>query len=705
MKNILKLSLLLVGLVALVYSCRKEELDLDSLTDFAPGIASITPADKEVLASGTSFDLKAKFVSGSVSTLSSATIRLINEGGTEVKSVTKSVAGTADSVVVAGADFSASSLPVGKYTITVEVKDVKGKAQTKSVVFSIGIIPQIGIIGSATAKGWGEDTDMTNLGNGVYEIVIDLAAGEVKFRQDNDWAVNWGAKDFPSGVGTQGGPNIPVPAGKWKVTFKPSTGAYSFANAVTYASKAKELYLLGGFNNFEGSQYPFNLVADNTWVLNEILIKPGTLFKFSEGPAFMGKSWGDNEGDGKAEEFGKNISFSAPEGEAYYKVTFNDKTLKYSFTFLKYPAIGIIGSGTPGGWNTDTDMTNKGDGTFEVLIDLVAGEVKFRANKDWGTNWGGTDFPEGIATLNGPNIPVTAGKFKVVFNPATGAYKFTPDAGITSVGIIGSATPGGWGAETAMADKGAGNYEVLIDLIVGEAKFRANNDWAINWGAADFPAGVGTQGGANIPIATAGKYKVTFNANTGAYNFAPGIASVGIIGSATPGGWGAETPMTDKGGGNYEILIGLSGDECKFRANNAWDVNWGAADFPAGVGTQGGANIKVTKGIYLVTFNSNTGAYNFAPASIGIIGDATPGGWGADTNMDEDAAAVGVVKLTVALLDKECKFRANDAWDINWGGTGFPTGTGTQNGPNIKVPAAKTYTVTFNVNTGAYDFQ
>ena len=164
MKNILKLSLLLVGFAALVFSCRKEELDLAALTDFAPGIASITPADKEVVAAGDNFSLKAKSFSGSISTLSSATLKLINEGGTEVKSVTKSIAGTADSLVVSGADFGAASLPVGKYTVTVEVKDVKGKAQTKSVEFTIGVIPKIGIIGSATAEGWGEDTDMAHLG-------------------------------------------------------------------------------------------------------------------------------------------------------------------------------------------------------------------------------------------------------------------------------------------------------------------------------------------------------------------------------------------------------------------------------------------------------------------------------------------------------------------------------------------------------------
>ncbi|HNG90348.1 MAG TPA: SusF/SusE family outer membrane protein, partial [Saprospiraceae bacterium] len=178
---------------------------------------------------------------------------------------------------------------------------------------------------------------------------------------------------------------------------------------------------------------------------------------------------------------------------------------------------------------------------------------------------------------------------------------------------------------------------------------------------------------------------------------------VGIIGSATPTGWGSDTEMKNDGNGNFSILIGLDNGEVKFRANKDWAINWGAAAFPSGIGTQGGANIPVTKGIYLVTFNANTGAYNFAPASIGIIGSATPSGWGSDTNMNEDAA-VGVVKVSIALSADEVKFRANDDWAINWGGSGFPTGVGTQGGPNIKIPAAGTYNVSFNVNTGEYSF-
>jgi hypothetical protein len=58
------------------------------------------------------------------------------------------------------------------------------------------------------------------------------------------------------------------------------------------------------------------------------------------------------------------------------------------------------------------------------------------------------------------------------------------------------------------------------------------------------------------------------------------------------------------------ILIG-PGKNAKFRADNAWTVNWGAATFPNGIGTQDGANIPATAGTYQITFNSATGEYTF----------------------------------------------------------------------------------------------
>ena len=52
---------------------------------------------------------------------------------------------------------------------------------------------QWGLIGDATPGGWDEDTDMTyNAEEGAWEIQLDLTAGEIKFRANNDWAINLG---------------------------------------------------------------------------------------------------------------------------------------------------------------------------------------------------------------------------------------------------------------------------------------------------------------------------------------------------------------------------------------------------------------------------------------------------------------------------------------------------------------------------------
>ena len=51
-----------------------------------------------------------------------------------------------------------------------------------------------------------------------------------------------------------------------------------------------------------------------------------------------------------------------------------------------------------------------------------------------------------------------------------------------------------------------------------ELKFAADGSWADNWGADTFPVGLGTNGGANIPI-DAGTFTVVFNDILGAYYF------------------------------------------------------------------------------------------------------------------------------------------------------------------------------------------
>ncbi len=83
-----------------------------------------------------------------------------------------------------------------------------------------------------------------------------------------------------------------------------------------------------------------------------------------------------------------------------------------ALTYTAINRVGIIGSATPNGWNSDQAMTyNATEKCWEIKgITLTAGEMKFRANNDWVLDWGGslTDI-----TFKGGNINVTAGKYNI----------------------------------------------------------------------------------------------------------------------------------------------------------------------------------------------------------------------------------------------------------------------------------------------------
>ena len=294
----------------------------------------------------------------------------------------------------------------------------------------------------------------------------------------------------------------------------------------------------------------------------------------------------------------------------------------------KYCSVGIIGSATPGGWDTDTDMrladpTKVDKDTWTITLHLSAGDAKFRASDAWDNNWGATGFPTGTGTKDGPNIPVAvAGYYKVTFNNVSGGYTFTALSApvFGDVGIIGSATANGWNDETVFAQDGTNPHiwSNTVTLASGEAKFRANHDWGNNWGATTYPSGFGVGNGPNIPIAVAGTYFVRFNDVSGEYSFmaignSTPYALIGIIGPAQEGGWSTDTKMIKNPDNPYlwSKILTITQADAKFRANNAWDVNWGSSTFPGGIGAQNGPNIPAKAGTYFITLNTGTGEYYF----------------------------------------------------------------------------------------------
>lgn len=293
-----------------------------------------------------------------------------------------------------------------------------------------------------------------------------------------------------------------------------------------------------------------------------------------------------------------------------------------------------------------------------------------------------------------------------------------------TVGIIGDATPGGWDIDTDLflADptrKDKDTWTAIVYLIGGkDAKFRASDNWDKNWGADAFPTGTGTQNGSNIRVSTTGFYKVTLNSSTGAYSFVaqsvPTLTSVSIIGDGTPGGWDADTPLTqDATNPNlWTATITFTAKEAKFRKTGDWGTNWGSKSFPSGVGVGNGDNIKLKAGTFFVRFNSATGEYAFGPVEtkavytkVGLIGPAQSGGWDADTFLTRNPSNPTLFSGVVTLTDNDVKFRANADWGINWGAaaTPFPGGVGSLNGSNIPAKAGKYY-VTINTVSGEYYF-
>ena len=122
--------------------------------------------------------------------------------------------------------------------------------------------------------------------------------------------------------------------------------------------------------------------------------------------------------------------------------------------------------------------------------------------------------------------------------------------------------------------------------------------------------------------------------------------------------------------------------------------NWNGPNYGAGFSTAGDPpNITLTEpeGFYKVTLDMGALSYSLTPiTTIGVIGDATADGWNSDQSMTYDKANRCWVIQNIVLKDGVIKFRANDAWDISWGGT--LNSLTTQNGSNIYV-AAGTYTI------------
>lgn len=280
---------------------------------------------------------------------------------------------------------------------------------------------------------------------------------------------------------------------------------------------------------------------------------------------------------------------------------------------------------------------------------------------------------------------------------------------------------------TLLIDKKGGDFAKALTLAttsnVTEASILVKNlnQAAIDLGgatgtASEFDVRVMSSVSDGVPQVSKGlvTIKVTPYAGRVAYDFTDWY----LIGAAVAGGWdnNADTnhqPMFRDGkDANQYKFVGYfkAGNFKLISVKGSWDSQLGNAGGGAiEIKNNAGEFVIPADGYYAFQFNTQDlkytlVSYNVSAAkafpTVGIIGDSTPGSWDKSTAMtkssfDSHAWSLGVT----ALNDGGLKFRANDNWDVAWGGNTAFSGGGT--GDNIPVEKSK-YVIYFNDLDGSY---
>ena len=274
-------------------------------------------------------------------------------------------------------------------------------------------------------------------------------------------------------------------------------------------------YMLGEVNgNGWDPKNPvwMNKVSDGVYQLKVTTEKDKNYFKFYEGSKFESGNWNvinkgvmgcekDGSEDASGTIYYTGDSWGTPQsmviaGKGTWIVTLDMNNLSYS---VGKPILYMAGDAN--GWATNDYLAGEDGVHFTGFMFLNQNGFKFCTQPEWkGTNYG-ANFD---TAPDAANITMTeeAGYYKVDVDLGSKSYVLTP---ITTIGIIGSASPKGWDSDVDMTyvpynkeTKEPGYWEAKdITLTSGAIKFRANDDWAINWGGT---ADALTQGGADMNV-------------------------------------------------------------------------------------------------------------------------------------------------------------------------------------------------------------
>jgi hypothetical protein len=167
------------------------------------------------------------------------------------------------------------------------------------------------------------------------------------------------------------------------------------------------------------------------------------------------------------------------------------------------------------------------------------------------------------------------------------------------------------------------------------------------------------------------------------------------------------------------IYVTNPNSEYKFTINQDWAGDKGDdGTFTGKLVETGEQNIKAAlAGTYYINVDWTANTYSSVIANFGVIGDATPTGWGSDTDFTYNPATKNFVINSIALSNTGVfKFRANDDWAMKIqpangdqtlvSGTSVQTFMNTEgtvtDDPSYKVSQAGNYKIELDLHNSAY---
>ncbi len=335
------------------------------------------------------------------------------------------------------------------------------RSVTFSPLFKVQISPAYYVIGAA--GGWSADGARTqkfsHSNKDVYEdpifsIVVDTGGDDCWFAigddaaldavASGDWTKLFGTKgasedmegnmDFRYNLGGDHSFHV---LGAQKIRITLNMMEYSYK--IDPISVADAYYVVGGLQGWSDSQKTClftpeeqkNVLSYTTKWTGAWDLKVWDANSFGNWDAAWGCVVdGDNSPSGALINSGAQ-AISAPSAE-FYTFTIDMNTMTYTWTKLdnqnptEYEHISLIGEFN--GWGGDFELTQvTPHNWYAVFTQETDGQLKFRANHDWGVNWGygndkDWDVSESfnkIGTNGGGNIWVPAGTYAVYLNDIT----------------------------------------------------------------------------------------------------------------------------------------------------------------------------------------------------------------------------------------------------------------------------------------------